>query len=351
MEVRELASYRTAAGAWRSPRFWLSWFGAASDRGLPPTPGGRGGHRRGRQRRLSKEGETGGRSARCGTGGTGPRRAARGGRSPQEPSSGRLFQVYQHDRDVVDHRAALLPDPAVPRLLCKLLRRLHGLLGLELSHNVVGLGWLDELPYAVAADKQRRVVLGEVVLLDLWLAADAAVLVSHQVAQAPGHVQARIARALRVDAVVRVAIEDDAASVLLDASSLVRQLRLVVARERLAVPLAPRRRPYRGGAVGHVGNRDLVVGVIVDGNGARGAGELGAELLHAVGARDERLHLLESIYEHRRHLVRHEAAILYYELRQVLLDEIRDIVALLAVPVEDGVDRAVLLALDAEHEP
>mmetsp|Transcript_21479 Transcript_21479/g.60824 ORF Transcript_21479/g.60824 Transcript_21479/m.60824 type:complete len:327 (+) Transcript_21479:204-1184(+) len=266
-----------------------------------------------------------------------------------------LVEVHQDHGDVVHHRAALLGDPPVPGLLCKLLRCGHGLFWLVLRYQFDRLFRADELPHAIAAHKEHVVFGLDLHLLHLRLRRDAAVLMAHEVAEAAGHVQARVARALRVNAVVRISVKDHSSPVFLDARPLVLQVWLVVASQLYClhcfdVPLlAFGELAQHHRAVRDVRDRQLLLVVVVDDEGRSRSRHLGAKLFHAVSCAHESLHLLEAVHEHGGHIGCLEALVLDDEFGQVILDKVGDVVSLLAVPVEHGVHREAVVNL--EHEP
>mmetsp|Transcript_58819 Transcript_58819/g.190435 ORF Transcript_58819/g.190435 Transcript_58819/m.190435 type:complete len:286 (+) Transcript_58819:479-1336(+) len=175
---------------------------------------------------------------------------------------------------------------------------------------------------------------------------------AHQVAETTGHVQTGIACVLGVDAVVRVAVENHTAARLLDACPLVLQVGLVVASKghtnkgRFRGILV---RAEHTGAVCHVGDGDLVLGVVVHHECRGGARHLCAEFLHSVHRHHQALDLLEVIEQHGGHVRGLEAWVAKDELGERVLDVLRHIVPLLAVAVEDAVNGEV--SVDLQDHP
>mmetsp|Transcript_32820 Transcript_32820/g.94150 ORF Transcript_32820/g.94150 Transcript_32820/m.94150 type:complete len:306 (+) Transcript_32820:454-1371(+) len=163
----------------------------------------------------------------------------------------------------------------------------------------------------------------------------------HEVADAAGHVQPRVARVLGVDPVVGVAIEHHAAARFLDPRALILEARLVVAGKRHALQVLRAGLPppeHRRG-VGDVSEGELALDVVVDADRRGGPRHLCGELLHAVRGADDALRLFEHVLQHLGHLLRAESRVLHEELRKVVLDEIGYVMSLLAMPIEHTVHR------------
>mmetsp|Transcript_104188 Transcript_104188/g.304200 ORF Transcript_104188/g.304200 Transcript_104188/m.304200 type:complete len:444 (-) Transcript_104188:228-1559(-) len=341
-----------------------------------------------------------------GAGGRRPRGARRGRARPRRrgPAPARSPQVYDQRRDVVDDLAAELAHPALPGHAREVLRGVHGALGREAGHGLHGLVRTDELPDAVAAE-QHEAVRGRVdaVAGDGGLAAvaaarglalrgprqalgsglgrgagggggagrhdevvhvghgrDARVLAARHVAHGARHVEARVALApgvalaLDVDAVVPAPVEEHHAPGALDARALLGQVGLVVHREVQALPRVLRARELAvlaaqdHAAVAHVREVEHALAVVVEDHGGRGAAAQGVDLLHVRGLLDEHLRLLEGRLQCARG-IRLEVLLRQEDLRQVVLDEVRDVVALAPVAVEDPVQGELALYLQDEE--
>mmetsp|Transcript_83855 Transcript_83855/g.241101 ORF Transcript_83855/g.241101 Transcript_83855/m.241101 type:complete len:228 (+) Transcript_83855:935-1618(+) len=93
-------------------------------------------------------------------------------------------------------------------------------------------------------------------------------------------------------------------------------------------------------------HRDAVVNVFVQANRGGRSREIRVKQLHAVGRTDKALRRLEDVFEHGLLVTRLEAGVLEDELGEILLHELGDVVAMLAMSVEHSIDRACLRLQD-----
>mmetsp|Transcript_13159 Transcript_13159/g.29280 ORF Transcript_13159/g.29280 Transcript_13159/m.29280 type:complete len:285 (-) Transcript_13159:101-955(-) len=164
---------------------------------------------------------------------------------------------------------------------------------------------------------------------------------AHQVAQATRHVEAWVAGILGVDAVVRIAIKHNTTSSFLDSGTLVLQVGLVIAGQSNAVKLflsgaLAESQDCRG--VSHVGHREAIVDMVVQSDGGGGARQLGTQLFHSIRCANQGLRLLENVLQHGLPIASLETSILDDQLWQILLHELRHIMTLLSVPIENSID-------------
>mmetsp|Transcript_70944 Transcript_70944/g.205447 ORF Transcript_70944/g.205447 Transcript_70944/m.205447 type:complete len:242 (-) Transcript_70944:334-1059(-) len=165
--------------------------------------------------------------------------------------------------------------------------------------------------------------------------------VGPEIPERPGHVQHWPIATLLVDAVV-VAVESYGACGGEYPLRLCREVGFVIWRQVFGFPTRPRRQGAT--AVAHVSNRQHLRRVVVEHYCGGGAGVLRLQLPAFGGFDDLLRHLCKRVAHHiqrRRRLDRRcaDARVFQDQLREVALDEMRNMVPCLPMPVEDAIHR------------
>mmetsp|Transcript_37590 Transcript_37590/g.75762 ORF Transcript_37590/g.75762 Transcript_37590/m.75762 type:complete len:430 (-) Transcript_37590:18-1307(-) len=250
------------------------------------------------------------------------------------------------------HRLVVLPDPVVQGERREPLGgrlRLLGPVGPQALH---GLPRLHEAPEAAAAQKQDLVLRLQVPVQGRGLRGDAAGVARREVPQGPRDGQAGAAPLPRVDALAAAAAEGDPAARPLDALALLAEAGPVGRREQLGGAAPARGAPAEhAGAVPSVGHGQPAAPAVVDRDGGGGAGLLGVQPALVVERGDHGLRPPEGLLQDPVHLaaVPPEARVPDDEPGQGVPHEVRHLVALGPVAVEDAAERDVAVHAQQQH--